>query len=148
MLLVMAPPATVEASPSVTRLLVVEDDAAVCRVYMEVLGGPTRQVLIAGTCAEAMERLDGVAGKADVLVVDLGLPDGDGAEFVRQAGKKYGARPTLFISGWTDEFWDLHDAPGRWLVMRKPIPIRKLKAAVDWLIVGGEKPADLDKQDD
>jgi len=145
MLLRMAPPATAEPNTSVTRLLVVEDDSAICRIYMEVLGGPGREVLMAGSCAEAMSKLDEVAGDASVLVVDLGLPDGDGTGFVRAAVQKYGARPTLFISGWTDEFWDLHDNPGRWLVMRKPIPIRKLKAAVDWLAEGGEKPKVLDE---
>ena len=106
-------PAAVESGSSITRLLVVEDDAAICRVYMEALGGPDREVVSAGSCAEAMARLNEVAGEAHVLVVDLGLPDGDGSDFVRAAVKKFGTRPTLFISGWTDEFWDLHDAPGR-----------------------------------
>jgi DNA-binding response OmpR family regulator len=147
MLAVVTTPAAAESGQSVMRLLVVEDDAAVRRVYMEVLGGPGREVLIAGSCADAMDRLDSVEGNAQVLVVDLGLPDGDGSDFVRAAVKKYGARPTLFISGWTDDFWDLHDAPGRWLVMRKPIPIRKLKVAVEWLAAGGPKPKELDEPD-
>ncbi len=138
-------PAVVGTRAPPTRLLVVEDDAAVCRVYMEVLGGPGREILLAGSCAEAMQRLDEIAGDAHVLIVDLGLPDGDGTDFVRGASKKYGARPTLFVSGWTDEFWDLHDTPGRWLVMRKPIAIQKLRAAVDWLATGGAKPALLDE---
>jgi len=144
---VMVPPAAVEPSTSVTRVLVVEDDPAIRRVYMEVLAAPGREVLMAGSCAEAMQRLDAVAGEAQVLVVDLGLPDGDGSEFVRNAVKKYGDRPTLFISGWTDEFWDLHEASGRWLVMRKPIGLRRLKAAVEWLAVGGDKPAEIDAPD-
>jgi DNA-binding response OmpR family regulator len=147
MLMPMAPPATVEPNTSLTRLLVVEDDAAVSRAYMEVLSGPGREILTASSCAEAMDKLDGIGGDAHVLVVDLGLPDGDGAQFVQDAGKKYGARPTLFISGWTDEFWDLHDAPGRFLVLRKPIPIKRLRAAVDWLAVGGDKPTELDAPD-
>ena len=33
------------------------------------------------------------------------------------------------MSGWTDEFWNLSNAPGRWLVMQKPIPIPRLIAA-------------------
>jgi hypothetical protein len=37
------------------------------------------------------------------------------------------------VSGWTDEFWNLSNAPGRWLVMQKPIPIPRLIAAVEWL---------------
>ncbi len=143
----MAQPVPAEPTTSLTRLLVVEDDPAVCRVYMEVLSAPGREIHMAGSCAEAMDRLDAIDGDVKVMVVDLGLPDGDGAQFVRNAGKKYGARPTLFISGWTDEFWDLHDAPGRFLVLRKPIPIRKLRAAVEWLATGGDRPADLDAVD-
>ena len=32
-----------------------------------------------------------------------------------------------------DEFSDLAEAPGRWLVMQKPIPVPSLIAAIDWL---------------
>ena len=41
-----------------------------------------------------------------------------------------GPRPTLYVSGWTDEFWNLSEAPSPWLVMQKPIPIVKLMAAL------------------
>jgi two-component system KDP operon response regulator KdpE len=127
-------------------VLVVDDDAAICQIYKEVLHGEGYDVVTAGTVAEAMGQMDAANGALDVLVVDLGLPDGDGGDFVRDATKKWGARPTLFVSGWTDEFWQLHEAPGRWVVMRKPVPIKKLLAAVKWLAHGGERPPELDEQ--
>ena len=127
-------------------MLVVDDDAAICQIYKEVLHGEGYDVVTAGTVAEAMGQMDAANGALDVLVVDLGLPDGDGGDFVRDATKKWGARPTLFVSGWTDEFWQLHEAPGRWVVMRKPVPIKKLLAAVKWLAHGGERPPELDEQ--
>jgi DNA-binding response OmpR family regulator len=130
-----------------TRLLVVDDDSAICRAYAEILGAEGYDVVTAGDCAQALGAMDSLNGDAHVLLVDLGLPDGDGAEFVRKSSVTYGDRPTLFISGWTDEFWDLHDAPGRWLVMRKPIPIKRLLAAVAWLAHGGPKPPELDAAD-
>ena len=45
---------------------------------------------------------------------------------------------------WTDEFWQLQDAPGRWLILPKPVPLKKLVAAVRWLERGGDKPRELE----
>jgi DNA-binding response OmpR family regulator len=104
------------------RVLVVDDDPSITTLYDEVLR------------AEGYE-----------LVVDLGLPDGDGSDFVRDAVAKYGTRPTMYVSGWTDEMWQLSEAPGRWIVMRKPLPVKRLLAAVKWLHEGGPKPAELDE---
>jgi DNA-binding response OmpR family regulator len=129
------------------RLLVVDDDPAICQIYREVLGRLNYEVISADSCDQAMAQMSALNGNAEVLVVDLGLPDGDGTDFVRESSRKFGPRPTLFVSGWTDEFWNLSDTPGRWLVMRKPIPIKKLAAAVGWLAHGGEKPAELDAPD-
>lgn len=129
------------------RLLVVDDDRAICEIYREVLEQNGFTVVTAGSCADAMKQMDAIGGDAQVLVVDLGLPDGDGGDFVRDAATKYGERPTLYVSGWTDEFWQLHDVPGRWLIMRKPVAIKKLLAAVHWLLEGGAKPAELDAPD-
>jgi DNA-binding response OmpR family regulator len=131
--------------PAKQRVLVVDDDPAICEIYREVLIGQDYDVVTAGSCAEAMERMDALKGDVQVLLVDLGLPDGDGGDFVRDAAAKYGSRPTLYVSGWTDEFWQLDDAPGRWLVMSKPVPIPRLLAAVRWLSQGGPKPAELDE---
>ena len=127
------------------RVLVVDDDASITKIYDEVLTGTGYTVVTAGSCAGAMAQMDSIGGDAQVLVVDLGLPDGDGADFVRDSATKYGTRPTLYVSGWTDEFWQLQDAPGRWIIMRKPIPVRKLLAAVRWLALGGPKPPELDE---
>lgn len=126
------------------RLLVVDDDPAICGIYREVLEREGYRVITARSCAEAMTQLDAVGGDVQVLVVDLGLPDGDGGDFVRDASEKYGERSTLYVSGWTDEFWQLPEVPGRWLIMRKPVAIKKLLAAVRWLAGGGDKPAELD----
>ena len=128
------------------RLLVVDDDPAIRQIYEEVLGREGYRVVSAGSCAEALARMDEIEGDAQVLVIDLGLPDGDGGDFAQASASKYGARPSLYVSGWTDEFWQLGDVPGRWLILRKPVPIPKLIAAVRWLADGGDKPAILDDE--
>ena len=89
--------------------------------------------LTAGSRAAALKEIERLNGAVDVLVLDIALPDADGAELAHEIVGKIGARPTLYVSGWTDEFWNLSNAPGRWLVMQKPIPIPRLIAAVEWL---------------
>lgn len=126
------------------RLLVVDDDTAILQIYREVLELSGYEVITAASGSDAMAKLDAMNGEAQVLVVDLGLPDCDGSDFVRDASVKYGERPTLYVSGWNDEFWQLGDAPGRWLIMRKPVPIKRLIAAVQWLERGGDRPPELD----
>jgi two-component system KDP operon response regulator KdpE len=127
------------------RVLVVDDDPAITQIYDEVLRGQGYEVLTAGTCAAALKQLEGVQGGVQVLIIDLGLPDGDGAQLVHDVAGKYGSRPTLYVSGWHDEFWQMEPAPGQWIILRKPVPIPKLFAAVKWLAFGGEKPAELNE---
>lgn len=127
----MTVPTTSSADPR-TRLLIVDDDASICAAYEQILGAHGYDVTTAGSRADALATLDRT-GDAEVLVLDIGLPDADGADVAAEIHRRIGPRPTLYVSGWTDEFWDLSDAPTPWLVMQKPIPIAKLLAAVDYL---------------
>ena len=80
----------------------------------------------AGSRADALAQIDRLDGMVDVLLIDITLPDADGAELAREIIERIGLRPALYVSGWSEEFWNLSDAPGRWLVMQKPIPIPRL----------------------
>lgn len=114
-------------------MLVVDDDPMICAAYEEILQGHGYDVATAGSRAAALAMIERVNGLVDVLVLDIGLPDADGAQLAREIADRIGSRPTLYVSGWTDEFWNLSEAPGRWLVMQKPIPVPRLLAAVDYL---------------
>ncbi|HEY4218761.1 MAG TPA: response regulator [Gemmatimonadaceae bacterium] len=118
---------------SASQILVVDDDPSICSAYVEILRGEGYDVVTAGSRAAALAEIERLNGAVDVLVLDIALPDADGAELAHEIVAKIGARPTLYVSGWTDEFWNLSNAPGRWLVMQKPIPIPRLIAAVEWL---------------
>jgi DNA-binding response OmpR family regulator len=114
-------------------LLIVDDDAAICSAYEQIFGAHGYDVVTAGSRVAALSTVEKVSSTISVMVLDIGLPDADGAELAREIHQKVGPRPTLYVSGWADEFWNLSDAPTPWLVMQKPIPIAKLVAAVDYL---------------
>ena len=116
------------------HVLVVDDDMSICELYVEILRGEGYDVVTAGSRAAALAEIDRLDGSIDVLILDIALPDADGAELAHEIVAKIGNRPTLYVSGWTDEFWNLSNAPGRWLVMQKPIAVPRLIAAVEWLI--------------
>ena len=131
----MTAPATFPAAATKAALyvLVVDDDPSICLSYAEILHAEGYHVATASSRAAALLEIDRLDGSVNVLVLDIALPDADGAELAREIVAKIGQRPTLYVSGWTDEFWNLYDAPGRWLVMQKPIPIPRFIAAIEWL---------------
>jgi two-component system cell cycle sensor histidine kinase/response regulator CckA len=116
----------------------VDDDPAICMAYFEILTARGYDVALAGSRLDALAQIDRLDGMVDVLVIDITLPDADGATLAREIIDRIGLRPALYVSGWSEEFWDLSDAPGRWLVMQKPIPVPRLIAAIEWL--AGKRP--------
>jgi DNA-binding response OmpR family regulator len=114
-------------------LLIVDDDPLICQSYDEILRSHGYDVAVAGSRHAALETIDRLSGAIDLLVLDIALPDADGSDLAHEISERIGTRPTLYVSGWTDEFWNLSSAPGRWLVMQKPIPVPRLLAAVDYL---------------
>jgi DNA-binding response OmpR family regulator len=121
------------ARPATLHVLVVDDDPAICIAYDEILRAEGYDVATASSRAAAMSEIDRLDGSVDVLVLDIALPDADGTDLAHEIVARIGQRPTLYVSGWTDEFWNLSNAPGRWLVMQKPIPVPRLLAAIEWL---------------
>lgn len=77
------------------RVLVVEDDAAIRSMLQSALGVEGFEVRTAVSVSEARAMLR--HGPPEVLLLDLGLPDGDGAELVREARHQRGI-PVLVVS--------------------------------------------------
>lgn len=65
------------------RVLVVDDEAAILRFLKPALEANGYAMTSAGTVAEALKRT--AAESPDIVLLDLGLPDGDGKEVIRQA---------------------------------------------------------------
>lgn len=89
------------AAPDVRTLhiLLVEDEAIVRLAIAEMLADIGHDVSEAGTIREAMEKL--AAEQIDVLITDLGLPDGSGTTLVSEALDRY-PELTIIIASGTD----------------------------------------------
>jgi DNA-binding response OmpR family regulator len=80
------------------RLLVVEDDDAIAVPLVEGLSRAGYSVDRAATGTEALARV----AHADLVLLDLGLPDMDGSEVCRQV-RKTSAVPIIIVSARGDE---------------------------------------------
>lgn len=90
-------------SPAMTRVLIVEDDPTFRDRFADIVGGCPDFHLVAavGTCAEAVACLQ--APGLDVLLCDLGLPDGDGADVVREARRLHPSLDAMVVTVFGDE---------------------------------------------
>ncbi len=82
------------------KILVCEDDKNIRSVVATVLETNGYQVIVAGSCAEAEMMASSYV--PDLVILDLGLPDRDGTEFIRNARSHSGV-PILVLSARTDE---------------------------------------------
>ena len=78
-----------------TRVLVVDDEAAILRFLKPALEANNYEMASAGTTAEAIKRI--AAETPDIVLLDLGLPDGDGKEVIRRA-REWSDVPIVVLS--------------------------------------------------
>ncbi|PWR24767.1 response regulator [Zavarzinia aquatilis] len=81
-------------------VLIVEDDAAVRRVLRATIEAQGCRVIEAATGADALRRMAGE--RPDLVLLDLGLPDRDGLELIRE-WRGWSAVPILVLSARGDE---------------------------------------------
>jgi DNA-binding response OmpR family regulator len=65
-----------------TRILLVEDEESIAQPLSRLLAREGFEATIAGTAARALELFD--RGEPDLVLLDLGLPDGDGRDVARE----------------------------------------------------------------
>ncbi len=80
------------------RVLIVDDDANICAICMEVLSNQGFEAITANSLTEARAAM--AAARPDVLLLDLSLPDGDGFAFLEEikAERASSHLPVIFIS--------------------------------------------------
>jgi len=83
-----------------SNILIVEDEAHIRRFVQHALATEGWQVFEAATLERAI--IEAGTRKPDLAIVDLGLPDGDGADFVRSL-RTWSAIPVLVLSARGEE---------------------------------------------
>ena len=110
------------------RILVVEDDAAVRRLVATTLGLHRYAVREAKTAAQALIELS--SQPPDLVVLDLGLPDGDGVDVIRTL-RGWSSLPVIVLSARledADKVAALDAGADDYLV--KPLSVEELLARV------------------
>ncbi|SDV47127.1 response regulator transcription factor [Chitinasiproducens palmae] len=82
------------------RILIVDDDHSLRVLLIEYLSGHGMKTGSAATAAEAVEAL--ASETYDLVLLDLGLPDGDGLELARR-WRAEGEMPIICLTGRTEE---------------------------------------------
>jgi two-component system KDP operon response regulator KdpE len=78
-----------------TRVLIVDDEAAILRFLKPALEANAYEMVSAGSVAEATRRI--AAEVPDIVVLDLGLPDGDGKDVIRRV-REWSKVPIIVLS--------------------------------------------------
>ena len=82
------------------KVLIVEDEANICSFIETLLTTNDYQALVAHTCTMGLTLF--ASHNPDLVILDLGLPDRDGLEFIRTVRQKY-MTPIVVLSARTDE---------------------------------------------
>jgi two-component system, OmpR family, KDP operon response regulator KdpE len=78
-----------------TRVLVVDDEAAILRFLKSAIEANNYEMTSAGTVAEATQRI--AADPPDIVLLDLALPDGDGKDVIRRV-REWSDVPIIVLS--------------------------------------------------
>lgn len=120
------------------RILMVEDHAVTGRVIAKLLRDQGHQVQLGKCIADGLELAR--EHPFDIVISDLGLPDGHGTELMRQLRDKYGLRG-IAVSGYgmQDDIQRSLDA-GFLIHLTKPVTADALKSAIAEVAVVTGKP--------
>ena len=117
------------ATPS--TILVVEDDAIVRMLIVDVLQELEFSVLEADGSERALELLEDTARNIDLLMTDVGLPGMDGRTLATRARELRQTLPVLFASGYAETL----TVPEGMAVIGKPFSIDQLRVKVKSMLV-------------
>ena len=125
-----APAGSDVAKPSKMRILLVEDHADTRRLMARVLTGMGHTVTMAASVGEALGAAEGAAGEFDLVLSDLGLPDGNGHDLMRRLRERWHLRG-IALSGFGMEEDIAHSrAAGFVEHLTKPVHLTVLRAAL------------------
>jgi two-component system KDP operon response regulator KdpE len=89
-----------EREERVINVLIIEDEHAIRRFLRTALEADGMRVFEADTLQRGL--IEAATRKPDVVILDLGLPDGDGNEFIRDV-RQWSQMPIIVLSARTEE---------------------------------------------
>ena len=124
--------------PPCWRILLVEDHEDTADAMAELLRARGHRVTVARDLAQARAAALASAGEIDLVVSDLGLPDGSGHELMRELAGRYGLRG-IALSGYGMEE-DLRKSreSGFARHLTKPVSPQALEAAIQQVAPGSK----------
>jgi two-component system, chemotaxis family, CheB/CheR fusion protein len=142
---VIVPTATagaVASSLRPCRILLVEDHADTTLMMQRLLARRGYAVTVATTLAEAMQAVE--SRTFDLLLADLGLPDGSGLDLMRTVASRTPTLPAIALSGYgmPEDARKSLDA-GFLAHIPKPVAIERLWAAIDRALASCAAPMDV-----
>lgn len=143
-----APPLPVVARtlPSSLRILVVEDEPATLRLMARLLEGLGHSVTTANSIATGCEAFE--AGEFDLIVSDIGLPDGSGLELMRRVVAMRGRIAAIALTGYgMEEDIQKSREAGFTAHMTKPIDFTKLESMIGQIAPTRSDPGGSDGHD-
>ncbi len=124
-------PARPPASPpaSTRKILVVEDEEATRRLMARLLRGLGHDVATSGTIAGGIEAAED--GGFDLIISDIGLPDGSGLDLIRRIIAAQGPTPSIALTGYGMEEDIVRSREAGFTAhMTKPIDFTRLEAMI------------------
>lgn len=127
-----AKPSTEQARAQATRklqILLVEDHGDTARIMKKMLERKGHEVQTAGDLATALQ--SATQQRFDLLISDLGLPDGSGLNLMHELRARGQTLPAIALSGYGQE----HDiaesrAAGFTVHLTKPTNLQQLREAI------------------
>jgi CheY-like chemotaxis protein len=116
------------------RILLLEDHVDTAAIILRLLRRSGHHVVHAGTIAEALEmaekEMQPSGAGIDLVISDLGLPDGSGLEVMRKLSAKYGLRGIALSGFGMDSDREQSKQAGFSHHLTKPIDIAALRSVI------------------
>ena len=112
-------------------ILLVEDEEGLRGLNARGLASRGYTVLQAANGQEAVEAFDGHAGKIDLVVSDVVMPEMDGPTLLTNLRSRDPDVKIIFVSGYAEEAFEKNLAPGeKYNFLPKPFTLKQLVGAV------------------
>ncbi|HWM89999.1 MAG TPA: ATP-binding protein [Thermoanaerobaculia bacterium] len=116
------------------RVLLVEDHSDTAAALAELMRLHGHEVRVAGTLAQALAAAE--QGGLDLVVSDLGLPDGNGQDLMRQLAQRFGLRGIALSGYGMEEDLRRSREAGFELHLTKPVNLEALETAIQRVAAG------------